>query len=53
VVRQRFFRGTRTLYAVDVAGARFTVDAAPDSPLAPGAEVALDVDAAHTWIVRD
>ena len=53
VVRQRVFRGTRTLYAVEVGGARFTVDAPPDSPLAPGAEVTLDVDAAHTWIVRD
>jgi len=53
VVSQRFFRGTRNLYAVDVGGVRFTVDAPPDHPLAPGAEVALDVDAAHTWVVRD
>jgi iron(III) transport system ATP-binding protein len=52
VIRQRFFRGTRNVYAVDVAGARFTVDAAPDAPLAPGTEVALDVDAAHTWAVK-
>jgi ABC-type sugar transport system ATPase subunit len=53
VVRQRFFRGTRNLYTVDAAGIRLTVDAPPDHPLAPGAEVALDVDAAHTWVVRD
>jgi iron(III) transport system ATP-binding protein len=53
VVRQRFFRGTRNLYAVDVAGTRFTVDAPPDAPLTVGADVTLDVDAAHTWLVRD
>jgi iron(III) transport system ATP-binding protein len=51
-VRQRFFRGTRNLYAIDVGATRFTVEAAPDRPLAPGAEVALAVDAAHTWVVR-
>jgi iron(III) transport system ATP-binding protein len=53
VVQQRFFRGTRTLYTVEAGGVRFTVDAPPDSPLAVGAEVALDVDAAQTWVVRD
>jgi len=52
VVRQRFFRGTRSLYTVDAAGVRLTVDAALDHPLAPGAEVGLDVDAAQTWAVR-
>ena len=53
VVRQRFFRGTRNVYTVDAAGMRLTVDAPPDHSLAPGAELALDVDAAHTWAVRD
>jgi iron(III) transport system ATP-binding protein len=52
VVRQRFFRGTRNVYAIEAAGQRFSVDAPPDQALAPGAEVALAVDAAHTWAVR-
>ncbi len=52
VVRQRFFRGTRNLYTVDVGSLRFNVDAPPDQPLAPGAEIVLGVDALHTWVVR-
>lgn len=52
VVRQRFFRGTRNLYAVDVGVHRFSVDAPPDQAVAPGTAVALSVDAAHTWVVR-
>jgi iron(III) transport system ATP-binding protein len=52
VVRQRFFRGTRNVYTIAAAGHRFTVDAPPDHPLPPGAEVVLAADAASTWIVR-
>ena len=51
-VRQRFFRGTRNLYTVEAGPLRFSVDAPPDQPLAPGAAVSLSVDAAHTWAVR-
>ena len=53
VVRQRFFRGTRNLYTVEVGAHRFSVDAPPDQPIAPGTEVALGVDAANTWAVRE
>jgi iron(III) transport system ATP-binding protein len=52
VVRQRFLRGTRNLYTVEAAGHRLSVDAPPERTLAPGTEVALGVDAAHTWTVR-
>ena len=52
VVRQRFFRGTRNLYTVEAAGHRLSVDAPPERSLAPGIEVTLGVDAAHTWAVR-
>jgi hypothetical protein len=53
VVHQRFFRGTRNLYTVEVGPHRFTVDAPPDQPLPPGAPVWLSVDAGHTWAVRE
>jgi hypothetical protein len=52
IVRQRFFRGTRNVYTVATCGHQFTVDAPPDQSLAPGAELTLGVDAAHTWLVR-
>jgi iron(III) transport system ATP-binding protein len=52
VVRQRFFRGTRNVYTVEAGGHRLGVDAPPDQLLAPGTEVSLGVDAAHTWAVR-
>ena len=41
-----------TFKEIDVGATRFTVDAPPDQPLAPGAGVTLAVDAAHTWAVR-
>jgi iron(III) transport system ATP-binding protein len=53
VVRQRFFRGTRNLYTVEVGPHRFTVDAPPDQPLPPDTLVRLSVDAGHTWAVRE
>jgi iron(III) transport system ATP-binding protein len=53
IVRQRFFRGTRNLYAVEVGPHRLSVDAPPDQPFAPGTAVTLTVDAARTWAVRD
>jgi iron(III) transport system ATP-binding protein len=53
VVRQRFFRGARNVYAIEGGGHRFTVDAPPDQTFTPGSEVTLSVDAAHTWAVRD
>jgi iron(III) transport system ATP-binding protein len=52
-VVQRFFRGARNVYMVEVAAHRFTVDAPPDHPRVPGSEVTLSVDAAQTWVVRD
>jgi len=53
VVRQRFFRGTRNFYTVEVGPHRFNVAAPPDQTFAPGIEVSLAVDAAHTWAVRE
>ena len=53
VVRQRFFRGTRNLYAVQVGRESFSVDAPSDQPVPPGTEVSLSVDAANTWVVRE
>jgi iron(III) transport system ATP-binding protein len=53
VVRQRFFRGTRNLYTVDVGPCRLNVDAPPDQPVVPGAEVTLAAEAAHLWAVRE
>jgi iron(III) transport system ATP-binding protein len=53
VVRQRFFRGARNVYTIEVGGHRFGVDAAPDEVVAPGREITLSVDAAQTWAVRD
>ena len=53
VVTQRFFRGTRNLYTVDVGLHRFNVDAPPDQSFAAGATVSLAVAAGHTWAVRD
>jgi iron(III) transport system ATP-binding protein len=52
LVRQRFFRGARNVYTVEVGLHRFSVDAAPDQALAPGSAVTLSVDAAQTWVVR-
>ena len=51
-VRQRFFRGARNVYTVEVGPHRFSVDAPPDQTVAPGTDLTLSVDAAHTWAVR-
>jgi iron(III) transport system ATP-binding protein len=53
VIRQRFFRGTRNLYAVEAGPHRFSVDAPPDQAFVPGTDVVLAVDAAQTWAVRE
>jgi iron(III) transport system ATP-binding protein len=52
VVRQRFFRGTRNLYTLQVGARTVSVEAPPDHAVAPGATVSLQVDAVHTWAVR-
>ena len=52
VVRQRFFRGSRQVYAVAVGSLAFTVDAPPDQAVAPGTPVSLRIDAAHAWAIR-
>jgi len=52
-VRQRFFRGARSLYIVDVGRHQLGVDAPPDRSFAPGGPATLVVEAAHTWAVRD
>jgi iron(III) transport system ATP-binding protein len=52
VVRQRFFRGTRNLYTLQVGARTVSVDAPPDQAVAPGATVALTVEAIYTWAVR-
>jgi spermidine/putrescine transport system ATP-binding protein len=52
-IHQRFFRGTRNLYTIEIAGGRLSVDAPPDHPLTPGTAVWLGVDARQTWAVRD
>src|SRR5262245_17996559 len=52
-VRRRCFRGARSRYTVDVGRYRLSVDAPPDRSFPPGGEVALVVDAAHTWAVRE
>jgi ABC-type Fe3+/spermidine/putrescine transport system ATPase subunit len=52
IVRQRFFRGTRNLYTVQVGAESLSVDAPPDQPVPPGTDVVLSVDAAQTWVVR-
>jgi iron(III) transport system ATP-binding protein len=51
-VRQRFFRGTRNVYTVEVGSHLFSVDAPPDQTVAPGTDLALSVEAAYTWTVR-
>jgi iron(III) transport system ATP-binding protein len=51
-VRQRFFRGTRNVYTVEVGSHLFSVDAPPDQTVAPGTDLALSVEAAYTWAVR-
>jgi iron(III) transport system ATP-binding protein len=53
VVTQRFFRGARNLYTIEVGVHRFNVDAPPDQSLAAGAAVTLTVAAAQTWAVRE
>jgi ABC-type Fe3+/spermidine/putrescine transport system ATPase subunit len=53
VVRQRIFHGARNVYTVEVGALRMTVDAPPDQTVATGAQVALGVDAAHAWAVRE
>jgi iron(III) transport system ATP-binding protein len=53
IVRQRFFRGTRNFYAIEVGAHRLSVDAPPDQAIAPGTAVTLSVDATQTWAVRD
>jgi iron(III) transport system ATP-binding protein len=52
IVRQRFFRGTRNLYTLQVGTRTVSVDAPPDQAVAPGATVTLTVEALHTWAVR-
>ena len=52
VVRRRFFRGSRQIYMVDAGALHLSVDAPPDQLVAPASEVALSVDARHTWAVR-
>jgi iron(III) transport system ATP-binding protein len=52
IVRRRFFRGSRHIYMVEAGALRLSVDAPPDQPVAPATEVALTVDARHTWAVR-
>jgi len=52
IVRQRFFRGTRNLYTLQVGARTVSVDAPPDQAVAPGATVTLTVEALHTWAVR-
>jgi iron(III) transport system ATP-binding protein len=53
VVRQRIFHGARNLYTVEAGPLRLTVDAPPDQTVAPGSEVTVTADAAHTWAVRE
>ena len=53
VVTQRFFRGTRNLYTVEVGPHRFNVEAPPDQSFGTGATISLTVAALHTWAVRD
>ena len=53
VVRQRIFRGARSVYVIEAGPLRLTVDAGPDEAVAPGREVTLTVDASHTWSVRE
>ncbi len=53
VVRQRIFHGARNLYTVEAGPLRLTVDAPPDQTVAPGSEVTVAADAAHTWAVRE
>ena len=52
MVRQRFFRGSRNLYTLQVGARTVSVEAPPDQAVAPGATVSLTVDAVHTWAVR-
>src|SRR4030095_12812693 len=52
VVRQRFFRGTRNLYTMQVGARTLTVEAPSDQAATPGTTVNLSVDAIHTWAVR-
>jgi iron(III) transport system ATP-binding protein len=52
IVRQRIFRGARTIYTVEAGVVSVTVDAAPDHIVAPGSAVRLTVEASHTWAVR-
>ena len=51
MVRQRFFRGTRNLYTLQVGARTVSVEAPPDQAVAPGATVCPQVDAVHTWAV--
>ncbi len=53
LVRQRFFRGTRNLYTVEVGPYGFNVDAPPAQPFIAGIKVSPAVDAADTWTVRE
>jgi len=53
VIRQRKFRGARTVYTVDIAGGHIVAEAPPGVAFAVGDEVTLDVDLVHTWAVRD
>jgi iron(III) transport system ATP-binding protein len=52
-VRQRIFRGARNVYVVECGALILTGEAPPDQSFASGAKVALSVEAAHAWAVRD
>ncbi len=52
-VRQRIFRGARSLYVVGAGPLRLTVEAAPDQPAAEGAGVTITADAAHLWTLQE
>ena len=50
-VRQRIFRGARTVYVVEAGALQITGEAPPDQAVAIGDAVTLTVDAAHAWAV--
>jgi iron(III) transport system ATP-binding protein len=53
VVRQRIFRGARTLYTVESGALSLMVDAPPDQVVATDREVTATAEAAHTWAVTE
>ena len=52
-VRQRIFRGARSLYVVEAGSLRLTVDAPPDQAAAEGAGVTVSADAEHLWALPE